>query len=134
MFGCRLACVLVICLISILISGCEKPSPEEIRKRQHLPDPDFVANVDKGNILFHNNCSQCHGLEGGGTNQGPPLVHKTYRPGHHADLTFHWAVKDGVRQHHWKFGDMPPQPNVSPEDAGHIVAYIRKLQRNKGIN
>jgi mono/diheme cytochrome c family protein len=121
-------------LIVFFAMACDKPSPEEVRKRQHLPGPDFVANVDKGNILFHNNCSQCHGLEGSGTDQGPPLVHKTYRPGHHSDLAFHWAVKDGVRQHHWKFGNMPPQPNISPEDAGHIVAYIRKMQRENGID
>ena len=67
------------------------------------------------------------------TEQGPPLVHETYRPGHHADLTFHWAVRDGARQHHWNFGDMLPVPNLTPEDVGHIIAFLREKQRDAGI-
>jgi len=115
------------------LAACERPSPEEVRERQHLPKPGFIADINQGNILFHNNCSQCHGLEGKGTRQGPPLVHQTYHPRHHSDLVFHWAVRDGVKQHHWKFGAMPPQPQISPEDAAHIIAYIRQQQRDNGI-
>ena len=69
---------------------------------------DFIADINTGNQLFHANCAHCHGHGALGTNQGPPLVHQAYRSGHHADLTFNWAVKDGARQHHWHFGDMLP--------------------------
>ncbi len=65
--------------------------------------------------------------------KGPPLIHDIYRPGHHADLSFHWAVKDGTKQHHWHFGDMPPIADVSPEQVGHIIAYVRREQRRAGI-
>jgi hypothetical protein len=44
------------------------------------------------------------------------------------------AVKNGVRAHHWRFGDMPPVEGVSDEDATKIVAYVRELQRANGIN
>ena len=30
-------------------------------------------------------------------------------------------------------GDMPPQPEVTPEQAGHAIAYVRRRQRNVGI-
>ena len=122
------------CLIlTVALSACDRPSPEQLRARNHLPAPGFVASADQGNILFHEHCARCHGAEGSGTPQGPALVSQTYRPGHHSDLSFHWAVKNGVTQHHWKFGNMPPQPQISPEDAANIVAYIRRQQRKKGI-
>jgi len=120
-------------LMSLFLVGCDSLAPEEIRKRQHFPGKDFIANAEQGKALFVANCSQCHGPRGLGTGQGPPLVNKIYREAHHADITFHWAVKNGVKQHHWGFGDMPPVKNVSPEDVGHIIAYIRQQQRNAGI-
>jgi hypothetical protein len=43
------------------------------------------------------------------------------------------AVRDGVKQHHWHFGNMPPQPEVTPEQTGHVIAYVRGLQRQAGI-
>jgi hypothetical protein len=43
------------------------------------------------------------------------------------------AAGDGVKQHHWQFGDMPPQPNISPEEMGHIIAWVRQEQRRAGI-
>lgn len=119
--------------ISVGLAACDRPSPEALRQRQHLPGPDFVADATDGEHLFHSICAKCHGHAGTGTTQGPPLVDKIYRPGHHADLTFHWAIKDGVKQHHWKFGDMPPVENLTPEQAGNIIAYIRSEQRKAGI-
>jgi mono/diheme cytochrome c family protein len=84
-------------------------------------------------VLYDQNCQVCHGKNGLGTNQGPPLVNNIYNPRHHADLAFHLAVRNGVRSHHWKFADMKPIPNLSPEDVEHIVQYVRKIQRKSGI-
>jgi len=123
----------IISIISVILVACDRLDPEQLRQRQHLPGPDFVADPVQGAPIFNNNCARCHGNGATGTNQGPPLIHKVYRPGHHADLSFHWAVKDGTKQHHWQFGDMPPVKGVSPEQVGHIIAYIRKEQRNAGI-
>ena len=57
---------------------------------------------------------------------GPPLVHSIYRPA--------LAVRRGVRAHHWRFGDMPPQPAVREDEIGLIVRYVRELQRANGID
>lgn len=70
---------------------------------------------------------------GAGTEQGPPLVHRIYEPGHHADAAFHMAVRAGVRQHHWRFGNMPPQPQVSEAELRTIIRYVREVQRANGI-
>jgi hypothetical protein len=38
-----------------------------------------------------------------------------------------------VRQHHWNFGNMTPIDRLTPEDAGHIIAYVRQKQRAAGV-
>ena len=88
---------------------------------------------DNGTSLFAANCAACHGAAADGTNSGPPLVHRLYEPGHHPDISFHSAVKNGVIAHHWDFGDMPPVAGLSQEEVAQIIAYVRDLQREGGI-
>ena len=83
--------------------------------------------------LFADNCARCHGAMADGTNTGPPLVHRLYEPGHHADFAFQSAAKNGVIAHHWDFGDMPPVAGVSEDEVTQIIAYVRDLQRKGGI-
>lgn len=83
--------------------------------------------------LFAKNCAACHGLGATGSDKGPPLVHKTYKPSHHDDGAFYRAVRQGVPAHHWSFGDMVPISAISDGEAGQITAYIRELQRAAGI-
>ena len=89
--------------------------------------------ASEGESLFSANCSVCHGEIGDGSNSGPPLVHKIYEPGHHPDFSFQNAVRNGVRSHHWNFGDMPPVTGVSDDELESIIAYVRDLQREAGI-
>ncbi len=82
---------------------------------------------------YRSMCSSCHGEWGGGSETGPPLVHVFYKPGHHSDESFYRAALEGVRAHHWNYGDMPPVENIREEDVGPIVAFIRWLQVEYGI-
>ena len=86
-----------------------------------------------GEELFNANCSVCHGMEAAGTNQGPTLIDRVYHPGHHPDFSFRNAVSQGVTQHHWVFGNMPPVAGVSSEDVEKIICYVREVQRANGI-
>ncbi|MGR3322910.1 MAG: c-type cytochrome [Pseudooceanicola sp.] len=87
-----------------------------------------------GRRAFDAACADCHGENATGRKgSGPPLVHKIYEPSHHADMSFQLAVQNGVRAHHWEFGDMPPQPGLTRADVTNIVAYVRELQRANGI-
>jgi len=91
------------------------------------------AQATKGKSIYEANCSACHSQNGSGTDKGPPLIHKIYEPSHHGDASFQRAAKNGVRAHHWPFGNMPPVPTVNQDDVALIVKYIRELQRANGI-
>lgn len=104
--------------IQVVLRGIAATSPPE---------------VAQGKALFEQNCAVCHGPAGDGTTQGPPLVHIIYEPNHHADAAFVLAARNGVRAHHWRFGDMAPLPDVTDQMVLEIVSYIRWLQRQVGI-
>ena len=93
----------------------------------------LTAAAQDGKILFERTCAACHGENAAGSDKGPPLVHKIYEPGHHGDQSFLLAARNGVRAHHWKFGNMPAQPGVRDVEAAAIVTYVRELQRANGI-
>ena len=86
-----------------------------------------------GKNLFEKNCSSCHGVSGNGSDKGPPFMHKIYEPSHHGDEAFYRAALNGVKSHHWKFGDMPPVPGIERRDISKILPYLRWLQRQNGI-
>ena len=87
----------------------------------------------QGEAAFNRTCSICHGAKAEGTQAGPPLVHRLYIPGHHPDISFRNAVKNGVISHHWNFGHMPPQQGVPDEEIENIICYVRELQIAGGI-
>ncbi len=97
----------------------------------------LMPNPAQGKKLFAQHCATCHGtdLKGSdkGDKKGPPLLHKVYEPSHHGDAAFQLAAKNGVRAHHWLYGDMAPVPQVTPDDVAHITAYVRLEQRKVGI-
>lgn len=128
------ACAMIV--FGLLLSACSQgqAGKSSTNKPSGGLSPGFVANVAKGNELFDANCVVCHGVEAKGTKQGPPLVHKVYKSSHHSDLAFQWAVSKGSFQHHWDFGEMPPVKGVTPDQVGHITAYVRRLQQRAGIN
>ena len=95
--------------------------------------PTLSRVAERGKQAFDANCVQCHGADGRGRDQGPPLIHPIYNPGHHADMSFFLAAKNGVRRHHWKFGDMPPQPQVKEREVADIIRYVREIQEANGI-
>ncbi len=98
------------------------------------PEPSRVpAEYQRGEAKFNANCARCHGERAKGTDHGPPLVHKIYEPNHHGDAAFFMAAANGVRAHHWTFGDMPKIDGVTREDVEQIIQYVRWLQREAGI-
>lgn len=96
--------------------------------------PVLSADARTGEAAFAENCAECHGVNAAGTQSGPPLVHKIYEPSHHGDGAFVSAARNGVRAHHWNFGDMPPVDGIDDDKIASIVKYIRELQRHNGIH
>ncbi|WP_212523627.1 cytochrome c [Actibacterium sp. MT2.3-13A] len=96
--------------------------------------PALSATAQLGRKAFEANCATCHGPDGSGRqDSGPPLIHKIYEPGHHADIAIVMAAQRGVKSHHWRFGDMAPVPGLTERELGSIVVYIREVQRANGI-
>ena len=98
-----------------------------------LTIPPLSAEATAGAALFEENCMACHGRHASGSDQGPPLVHRIYEPNHHGDIAFRLAARNGVRSHHWDFGDMQPVDGVSDEDVIKITRYVRELQKANGV-
>lgn len=109
------------------------PSDESTRSAQIVAPRQLSAAASLGKKGYDDNCAQCHGGNAAGTDKGPPLVHAYYNPGHHADEAFYMAIAKGVRQHHWRFGNMPPQSQVTQGQAQMIIAYVREVQVANGI-
>ncbi|MTJ05175.1 MAG: cytochrome c [Sediminimonas qiaohouensis] len=87
-----------------------------------------------GKRAFEATCAKCHGENAAGQNGiAPPLVWSTYRPAHHGDAAFQRAAMQGVRAHHWNFGNMPPVKGLTRADVKYITRYVRELQRTNGV-
>ncbi|MBL3561044.1 c-type cytochrome [Rhodovulum sulfidophilum] len=96
--------------------------------------PRLSPQAEAGQAVFSDNCAQCHGTRADGREGlGPPLIHPIYEPDHHGDYAFLRAVRQGVRAHHWRFGDMAPVPGVSTADIASVVRFVREVQRANGI-
>ena len=134
------AAYVVVALVLLMPIACG----EERAPRYETTETDNVESVSvtrpplsdaarAGEALFNANCSLCHGVNAAGTRQGPPLVDKIYGPGHHSDFSFRNAIRQGVQQHHWSFGNMPPVSGVLPDEVEQIICYVREMQRANGI-
>ncbi len=96
--------------------------------------PQLSATATQGEALFNENCAVCHGKNAAGVmGTGPTFIHKVYVPSHHGDGAFLIAVKNGVRQHHWPFGNMPPVEGVTNDEVSKIIIYVRELQKANKI-
>ncbi len=111
-----------------MMSGSAKATIVDVKMPMTLS-----KGAESGSKLFAENCAVCHGENGSGSDQGPPLIHDIYNPGHHADFSFLKAVANGVQSHHWTFGDMPAQEHVNPTQTKRIIQFIREVQVNNGI-
>ena len=117
-------------LVVVFCAACDSQAGKESAPPEAGATP---PEFQPGEAKFTAHCAACHGARAVGTAQGPPLVHKIYEPNHHADMAFQRAALNGVRAHHWDFGNMPKIDGVSPDDIDQIIKYIRWLQRQAGI-
>jgi mono/diheme cytochrome c family protein len=120
----RRAAPLLLALLVVLAACGDDPGE---------PTAAGAPDVARGQELFVANCAVCHGPLGEGSATGPPLVHPIYEPSHHSDEAFHLAVQRGVQPHHWDYGPMPAIPGLDRDEVADIIAYIRGLQRDAGI-
>lgn len=122
--------VLVVILVIAVIGVGGNSSNTDAGTGIAVQDPDLVA---AGEPLYQASCASCHGTDLRGTDLGPSHLSVVYEPNHHGDIAFVLAAQNGVRAHHWPFGDMAPVPGLSDEDLEAVVAYVRENQRINGF-
>ena len=92
------------------------------------------SEAKAGQQAFAANCASCHGTDAEGrAGTAPPLIHKIYEPGHHGDMAFVMAARNGVRAHHWPFGNMAPVPGLTDPELAGIISFVREVQVANGI-
>jgi len=96
-------------------------------------DVEIPFKLARGQMLYDEYCSSCHGAQLNGSDKGPPLIHAFYKPSHHGDEAFYRAALQGTRQHHWNFGDMPPVAGMTPGKMDSLLPYIRYYQQQKNL-
>lgn len=120
----------------------EEQNPHSVQKTKGIKGapladvivPELSVSAEEGRIAYEANCATCHGVNAAGQDGiAPPLVHKIYEPNHHGDSAFLVAARNGVRAHHWRFGNMPPVANITDQEVVSVVNYVRELQRANGI-
>ena len=139
--------------LGLFVWQATRPTPELTpQSGGHVPPPDTSAIAEGAPIVqvslpetlspdaqigqraFNAVCAACHGDNAAGRNGfAPPLVFRTYEPSHHADEAFQRAVQNGVRAHHWNFGNMAAIEGLTRADVQYITRYVRELQRANGI-
>lgn len=135
-----LAGSLILAALLVTLAACSAPSPPPedtptpLSTETPSPSGPVLSNSAlMGKDVFDANCALCHGADVMGTGTGPPLIDRIYEPGHHSDVSIRSAVRNGVPQHHWWFGDMPPVAGVSDPAVENLICYIRDLQLANGI-
>lgn len=119
--------------IFLLLGGGKWLESKKAMGKNLFPDASYKPSISQGKTSYQSSCIGCHGASLLGTKQGPPLLDVTYKPSHHADLAFYYAIRSGVKQHHWHFGDMPIITGLSAEKVSDIIAYVRQQQKISNI-
>ena len=122
---------LVVVIGVVIFGGRDNASTTgEPDARIAVQDPDLVAI---GEPLYQGSCASCHGSDLRGSDLGPSHLSVVYEPNHHGDGAFILAARNGVRQHHWPYGDMAPVPGLDDSELEAIIAYVRENQREFGF-
>lgn len=116
-----------------LITGVIFVAPLLSVQVQASEQVDIPFHLARGQLLYEKYCGSCHGIALDGSNQGPPLLHPFYKPSHHGDESVYRAMLQGVKQHHWEFGDMPPVQGMTPKKAERVISYLRFYQKQKKL-
>ncbi|WP_288901592.1 cytochrome c [uncultured Sneathiella sp.] len=129
---------LVLALVAVAGYFWLYPGQPEVKTGQPIVVvniPELSIASQSGKQAFDKYCASCHGSNAAGQEgRAPPLIHRIYEPNHHGDMAFFLAAKNGVRAHHWPFGNMPPVEGISEAEIRNIILYVRELQRANGID
>jgi alcohol dehydrogenase (cytochrome c) len=83
-----------------------------------------AQNTEPGRQVFASRCANCHGTEGGGGELGPSILARIPLRN---DAELEAVIREGVSG-----AGMPAFPNLSKDEAGDLVAFLRTLKPRAG--
>ena len=95
--------------------------------------PEPIPTDANGATVYALRCASCHGEDLRGTTKGPSQLSIVYEPNHHGDDSYRSAIRNGVAQHHWGFGNMPAVEDITDEQIELVITYIRSQQEALGF-
>ncbi len=119
----------VVLALTFVLSACGGDDPVAAPPESVVP---LAADAD-GASVYQARCASCHGEDLRGTDKGPSQLSIVYEPNHHGDELYRSAIRTGVPQHHWGFGDMPAVEDITEEQIERVIAYIREQQQELGF-
>ena len=88
----------------------------------------------RGEAIYQANCSACHGDDLRGASTGPSLLYDIYGPDELADEEIAAAIREGVEEQRWDFGDMPANGALGDSQIDQIIDHIRTVQSTEGLD
>jgi mono/diheme cytochrome c family protein len=80
----------------------------------------------RGERPYAANCAVCHGDALQGTSRGPTLLDPV--SSELSDAAMRNAIRNGVEQTRWQFGDMPANGALRDAQVNEIIAFVRAGQ------
>ena len=87
-----------------------------------------TTELERGEAIYAANCAQCHAGDLAGSDRGPSLLDPIYGPDELSDAEFADAVRNGVEERLWDFGDMPGNGSFTDDQVDAIIAFVRARQ------
>ena len=119
----------VVLALTFVLSACGGDDPVAAPPESVVP---LAADAD-GASVYQARCASCHGEDLRGTDKGPSQLSIVYEPNHHGDESYRSAIRNGVAQHHWGFGNMPAVEDITDDQIERVITYIRTQQQEFGF-
>ena len=119
----------VVLALTFVLSACGGDDPVAAPPESVVP---LAADAD-GASVYQARCASCHGEDLRGTDKGPSQLSIVYEPNHHRDESYRSAIRNGVAQHHWGFGNMPAVEDITDDQIERVITYIRTQQQELGF-
>lgn len=114
----------VLCFAAPNGGWLKKVSPaDRDRVNPYAAKPEAIA---AGRNLYHEHCAQCHGQEAEGRGRRPTLKSDRVRAATDGEIA--WLIKNGEA-----FKGMPSWGSLPEQERWQIVAYLRSLNQNGGV-
>jgi len=104
----------------------KKAIPEEYKVMDRTPVTPGIASTKKGEALFKESCSMCHGVKGDGRGEvalDMELSIASFRDKKHSGMygpgEKYWIIQHGIEAL-----EMPAFPEFSPQERWSLVNYI----------